>query len=151
VTTTIEIIARALAAEAFDASGNENDAERQNIIDRRWQRYLPQAEAVSSALAPVSIVSVVAGWADRIKNGRTLDEIVESIRDETVELDEEVVKANNGDPAGPDGIFGEAVDIMVSTIDIVREARPNMPLEELEVEVARYAEIKCQKWARKYG
>ena len=151
VTTTIEIIARALAAEAFDSSGNENDAERQNIIDRRWDRYVPQATVVWEALAPMSLVSVVASWADRIKNGRTLPSIVKSIRDETDELDEEVANVENGFTPGVDGVFGEGVDILVSTIDIVREARPNVPLEQLEIDVAIYADIKCRKWARKYG
>ena len=99
----------------------------------------------------MSLVSVVMEFADRIKNGRDKVSILESVEEEVVELREEVYLDVNGIVPGPDGIFGEAIDVIVSALDLVRQERPNATLEELEQEIEAYARVKCRKWEIKYG
>jgi len=99
----------------------------------------------------MSLVAIVTRWADSIHNGRTLRSIAKSIRLELVELEEEVDLVENEAQPGKDGVFGEAVDIIASALDMIRQVRPNATVEELEAEVAEYLNRKCHKWATKYG
>lgn len=109
----------------------------------------------------LSLVAIVTRWADSIHNGRTLRSIAKSIRLELAELEEEIAIAEHNDVLrnlggnlvehGKDGVFGEAVDIIASALDMIRQVRPNATVEELEAEVAEYLNQKCHKWATKYG
>jgi hypothetical protein len=99
----------------------------------------------------MSLVSVVMEFADRIKNGRDNVSILEAIEDEMVELREEVYLDVNGLVPGSDGIFGESIDVIVSALDLIRQVRPNISVEELEREIDAYARVKCRKWEIKYG
>lgn len=99
----------------------------------------------------ISLVGLVAKWADLIQNGRTLRTIHDAMREENDEVGEEITLLEQGDPAGPDGVFGECCDLIASTLDMIREVRPNSSIEELEREVFDYVNTKCRKWAMKYG
>lgn len=101
----------------------------------------------------MNLFSTIVGWSDRIKNGRTDCDVMRSIDEEASELRAEVLIAAGlvSDPPGADGKFGEAIDIICSAVDMVRRQRPDMTVEELEAEVAAYADRKCQKWAEKYS
>ena len=147
----VEKIARALARQAYTKAGNDKPDIIDGVIDRRWRQYEDQAEAVVSVLEETSLVAIVTRWADRIHNDRTLETVLQSIRGETDEIEEEIVLLRQGSPSGPDGVFGECVDVIASTLDMVREVRPDADIDDLEVEVARYLDKKCEKWARKYG
>lgn len=96
-----------------------------------------------------SLVGIVSSFSDRIKNGRTKETIFEAISDEVLELRDEL-EAEPG-AEGPDGIFGECIDIIASTLDLIRMEYPDMPVEELERKCADYLRLKCDKWERKYG
>ena len=93
----------------------------------------------------MSIVSVIVGYADSIKDGRTKSDIFGYLVDEVDELREEV----NADQPGDDGIFGEAVDVLVNIIDLIRHEYPNATIAEIEAEIEAYALKKCEKWKRK--
>ena len=101
-----------------------------------------------------TLLETVADWSDRIQNGRTDLDVLRSIQNETDELRDEILIANgtlDWAKPGPDGKFGEAIDIICSAIDMLRRERPNLTLWELEEEAAAYADRKCRKWAAKYG
>lgn len=98
-----------------------------------------------------SLVGIVASYSDRIQNGRTKQTICDAIVSEVFELREEVDFDGRGKEAGPDGIFGECIDIIASTLDLIRLEYPDMPVEELERKCADYLRRKCDKWERKYG
>ncbi len=100
-----------------------------------------------------SLVAIVADWSDRIKNGRTDKTVLDSLESEVLEFREEVlIRTGEIDlPAGPDGIFGEAVDIIACALDAIRRERPTTSIADLEREVADYLNRKCQKWADKYS
>lgn len=99
----------------------------------------------------MSLVSVVMEFADRIKNGRDKVSILEAVEEEVIELREEVYLDTNGIAPGSDGIFGEAIDVIVSALDLIRQERPDISVEELEREIDAYARVKCRKWEIKYG
>lgn len=98
-----------------------------------------------------NIVSVVVDWADMIKDGRTLREVHDSIVEETEELGDEIRFIERNMTPGPDGVFGEAIDILASTLDIIRQVRPDATVEDLTNEIAEYLNRKCHKWATKYS
>lgn len=100
-----------------------------------------------------SLVAIVADWSDRIQNGRTDKTVLDSMESEVLEFREEVlIRTGEIDgPAGPDGIFGEAVDIIACALDAIRRERPTTNIADLEREVANYLNRKCQKWADKYS
>lgn len=91
-------------------------------------------------------IAHVIDYCDRIQNGRRSSDVLEAIESEVGELREEVDGAN-----GEDGVFGEAVDVFISTIDIMRMARPDATIEDLLREIDEYADRKCRKWVTKYG
>lgn len=93
------------------------------------------------------LIETVVGYCDRIQNNRNPGTILESIVSECDELREEV----EGETPGPDGIFGESIDVLISTIDMLRQVRPHSTMAELIIEIEAYAEKKCQKWETKYG
>ena len=69
-------IARALAGQAFDALGNEND-DREGIIERRIPQYMAQAQAVDDALdeerdPDAQLLSAIAHGHDEDLEGRVI-------------------------------------------------------------------------------
>lgn len=98
------------------------------------------------------LVAIVSSYADRIKNGRTKDTVYDAIDSELHELRFEIDAENHDElEAGPDGIFGECIDIIASTLDLIRMEYPDIPVTELRQKCADYMRLKCDKWERKYG
>jgi hypothetical protein len=95
----------------------------------------------------MGVVALVAGYSDAIQNGRTDADILDYLKGEVTELEEEIT----ADDPGEDGIFGEAIDVMVNCIDLIRRQYPNATMSELEHMVKMYAAKKCDKWNRRYG
>ncbi len=93
------------------------------------------------------IVALVASYADRIDDGRSQVDSFNYLAAEVNELADEVA----GVMPGPDGIFGEAVDVMINCIDMMRSEYPNLTLAQLEAKVYEYTRTKCDKWEAKYG
>lgn len=95
----------------------------------------------AGAVKPSLIESTFA-VSDSIKNGRTLRDVFRHGQDEMDELDAELVQAQNGLQPGPDGVVGEAIDVILCMLDLIHLERPDMT----EVEIAAYAEQKLAKW-----
>lgn len=89
-------------------------------------------------------ISHILGYSRRLC---TMDksQIMHSITEETGELATEVsisLGFKNREP-GKDGVVGEAVDVIVSAVDMIYAENPDITVEEIYHLVAR----KCGKWA----
>jgi hypothetical protein len=81
---------------------------------------------------------------DIIKDGRGSYAILASLTSELGELATEVAVQQGHDnrPAGVDGIFGEAVDVILCAVDMIRTNYPSVTDEDIHKVVA----YKCNKW-----
>lgn len=84
------------------------------------------------------LLSMVRSYSDRIRDGRSIEEISVHLEDEVEELAIEVT----GVMPGEDGVAGEAVDVMLCALDLIFKARPDWTNQD----IFAYAEKKCQKW-----
>ena len=82
-----------------------------------------------------------------IKNDRNPFSTFNHLIGEVKEFGEELEKYNNGEALGPDGIKGEAMDVLNCTIDIILQVYPDTTEEEL-LDIMK---AKLQKWKEKYG
>lgn len=85
-------------------------------------------------------------WELRAKR-RTLYSVLASVTAELGELAEEVA-IKSGDSykkEGPDGVIGEAIDVIIAALDIITISNPELT----EDEIARMAQLKCEKWISK--
>ena len=91
------------------------------------------------------IYGVVCEFSDRVQDGRTLRDIFEHGQGEMSELDIEILKHNTGVRNGPDGIVGEAIDVIACMMDLIRKYDPDVTEEQL----AEKMREKCVKWETK--
>lgn len=89
------------------------------------------------------LVALVRTYSERVKNDRTVEDILEYLHDEVSELDGEVI----GYDRGEDGIPGEAIDVMLCALDLIYKSAPDWT----DQDIVAYAEKKCEKWVRKHG
>lgn len=94
----------------------------------------------------MSLYSIVSQFSDRVNDGRTLRDIFTHAEGEMRELDSDVgaIMSGTSDP-GPDGILGEAIDVIACMMDLIRKQYPDITDEELEWKMTE----KCAKWERK--
>lgn len=91
-------------------------------------------------------LDIVRHYAALIQNGRTIRDAARHTGLELVELEEEISKKEQGLVAGPDGVVGEAIDIIACALDIIFVEAPETTNEEICDTLLR----KCEKWARRY-
>jgi len=91
-------------------------------------------------------IDIVRHFAREINNGRTLFDIYQHGQREMVELDEELGHYYEARPGGPDGVVGEAIDVIACMLDTIFVFRP----ETTDEEITAILLAKCQKWARRY-
>lgn len=89
------------------------------------------------------LFAVVREYSNQIKNGRKPHDIFNYLLDEVRELEEEMFGVGDG----KDGIAGEAVDVILCALDLIFKVEPNWT----DQDIVKYAETKCEKWARKYS
>ena len=77
---------------------------------------------------------------------RTPSDILGSVMEEIQELDLEMLRLETGQSAGPDGILGEGVDVIVSVIDLIQRTHPDITEEQFMEVVDR----KHKKWTDDY-
>lgn len=94
----------------------------------------------------MSLVELVFKHSEQIKNSRTEASITEHLIEEVFELKDEVYNSDVFG-SGPDGVFGEAVDIIICALDLIKVNNPNITEEQ----IMEYANSKCEKWASLYG
>lgn len=86
---------------------------------------------------------LIRAYSLAIKNGRTIADVHDSIKEEREELDLEI--SGNGD--GRDGILGEAIDEIASVADLIFLSNP----EITEDQFMQYLTMKLEKWRTKYS
>lgn len=90
-----------------------------------------------------SLTTIVRRYNKLVRNGRSQNDILKSMKSEVDELEEEI---KNGS-IGIDGIVGENIDIIACALDSIFEFAPEITDEQL----SEIMEAKCAKWKRKYG
>lgn len=93
----------------------------------------------------MGLVATVGLFCRMIRDDRTKADTFGYLTDEVTELEEEIV----ADTPGEDGIFGEAIDVLINCIDLIQQERPGILLADIEREVEAYAAKKCRKWQNK--
>lgn len=94
---------------------------------------------------------IVRSFSKLVQNGRTLDSTHDHMLGESIELKEEIQKAQRGETPGTDGIIGEAIDVIACAYDIINQATAHLSDAEVEALCDRLMQTKCEKWARVYG
>lgn len=94
-----------------------------------------------------SLIAETFAVSDRVKNGRTVTDVLTHATTELGELAQEVIIAEGRSykDEGKDGIVGEAIDLMLCAIDIIRVARPDLT----EAQIQDIARPKLAKWEEK--
>ena len=75
------------------------------------------------------------------------NQIMHAVSEETGELSTEVaidLGYKDREP-GPDGVVGEAVDLIITAVDMINAQQPGITVEEIQAIVAK----KCAKWVAK--
>jgi hypothetical protein len=92
-------------------------------------------------------IQFVLDTAARVTNNRTMPDIFRAMNGEMNELADEVQLALDDDVPGPDGILGEAVDVMSCLLDLIYKSYPNITQAEIEAVMVK----KAAKWERLYS
>lgn len=94
---------------------------------------------------PIDIVRTFAG---QIQNGRTLMDIHRHANGEMKELKDEILALKYPEEfvAGPDGVVGEAIDVIACMLDAIFVHAP----ETTDQQINEILLAKCAKWARRY-
>ena len=79
-------------------------------------------------------------------NNRDLSSIMAHLQSETKELQDEVTKSINGEGAGPDGVIGEAIDVILCAVDLIYMKNPSVSKEYVSFLVGQ----KLEKWESQY-
>ncbi len=85
--------------------------------------------------------------SDHVENKRSLEKVMPKLTEELGELSTEV-QIHLGDcykDAGPDGVVGEAVDLIIATVDVIRLHSPQLSTRDISC----IAETKLAKWSAK--
>lgn len=93
----------------------------------------------------MSLYSIVSEFSDRVNDGRDNFDIFNHGAGEMKELQTELTLKEYEDESGPDGILGEAIDVIACMMDLIRKNYPAVTDVELEAVMLR----KCEKWQRK--
>jgi hypothetical protein len=95
----------------------------------------------------IELILGTSKMADNFHRTRSLYSVLAATQAELGELSEEVAIAS-GDSykeAGPDGISGEAIDLIISGLDLIYVNNPNVT----EAELLAIAKPKLEKWLLK--
>lgn len=87
------------------------------------------------------LIELVRRYSVEIEDNRTPNQILKHLKGEVDELHNEVFTDN----PGPDGIAGEAIDVIVCALDLIFTNNPEMSNET----IVEYARKKCDKWKNK--
>ena len=93
------------------------------------------------------LISKTFAVSDSVLNGRTVDDVVLHMTTELGELSTEILIANGKsykDP-GEDGIVGEAIDVILCALDVIRLDTPDITVDE----IMSIADKKLKKWVEK--
>lgn len=83
-----------------------------------------------------------------VQNNRNIRSVMRHAFGEFIELTEEIDLLEVGGSAGPDGIVGEATDVILCMLDVISLHDPEITMEELE---EKFFKKKMKKWREVYG
>ena len=84
----------------------------------------------------------------KVNDGRTRSDVLSAMMTEVGELAEEIrVQQGLSTKSGDDGVFGEAVDVILCAVDMIYVDNPDVTVKEIE----KYIAIKLKKWMEKNG
>lgn len=89
------------------------------------------------------MIDLIRKYCEEIDYPRTKEDIFTHLVREVEELDEEI----NPDIPGPDGVFGESIDVILCAFDLIFRDNPDITNEE----IMAYTLKKLEKWKAKYG
>ena len=95
------------------------------------------------------MINIIFESSDRIVNGRTSHSILAYLIEEVGELSTEIniQTGYTKRQPGADGILGEAIDVILCAIDLIKVNYPDITEEELKQVVKE----KCCKWESNYA
>jgi len=98
-------------------------------------------------LRNLSLIEIVKYYSGIIKDDRTRDDVLKHTMEELGELSTECIIADGKSykTAGPDGIIGESVDLIICALDMIYVENPNFTGDDIVDIVIS----KCEKWYRK--
>ena len=98
-------------------------------------------------MAGGSLISEAFKMSDRIRDGRLASDIFEHCASEMGELAIEMAieDGTSYKEPGPDGMVGEAVDVIICMLDMIRNKAPHLT----EDDILRIARPKLEKWKAK--
>jgi len=99
----------------------------------------------------MDLIKMVLLASDEIRNGRDSAYALRYGLGEFDELVLEFEKREAGEAAGPDGIIGEAIDVIQCLIDLIRLEYPDLSHDELLNKMMQTMASKCVKWRKKYS
>lgn len=85
--------------------------------------------------------------SDQVANDRSLRDIFAHGEEEIAELREELDKFDVGAEPGEDGITGEAIDVILCMVDLIRRHDPTLTVDQLQQRMT----VKMNKWLTKIG
>lgn len=83
----------------------------------------------------------------RIENDRTISGVFDHAKSEMDELSEEILRFLDDQEPGPDGVVGEAIDVIICMVDIIYKKNPSISKEQIYFLICQ----KLDKWERLYG
>lgn len=92
------------------------------------------------------MISEILNYCKVIENNRQLSDVFTHALSEIDELDEEIGKYYEDEAPGPDGIIGEAVDVILCMVDLIYQETPDVTEEQIREIVMK----KCEKWKEIY-
>ncbi len=93
-----------------------------------------------------NLLDTVRHFSKAVVDGRTKRDIHNHLMSETNELHDEIVYDDaKWGPAGPDGIMGESIDVILCALDLIFKDKPDITNDEIEA----YVLMKLEKWKRK--
>ncbi len=94
-----------------------------------------------------NVIEIVREYSERIKDGRSRQDIMGCCVEELGEVATEIkiAEGRSYKEAGPDGIVGEYIDLIAGALDGIHKEDPTMTYEEF----VGYLVLKCIKWETK--
>ena len=97
-----------------------------------------------------SLISEVIKTAIEIKTGRNEYNVLAHVMEEVGELAEEITISNGFSykETGPDGVIGEAVDTIITLVDLITVHAARIGITVTEDQLIEIASKKLEKWRR---
>jgi len=95
----------------------------------------------------LTMTSMVKSYSKKIKDDRTLSDVLGHAMEELGELATEIkiVNGKSYKKPGKDGVVGEALDLINCALDIIYLVKPDYT----ETELMQIQFLKCEKWVEK--